>query len=343
MKRIEIIEFLKGYSIFTIVLFHYLQTFHWQNIAGKLIFFGGTGVHLFIFLSGFGLYYSHLHKQLNFSAFIKKRMSKVYYPYIIIVIISALISLFIPIYKNSWYALGGHIFLYKMFDESIIGSYGYPLWFISMIIQFYLAFYLILKLRKITGEKYFFIVSFIISLLWTIIIIVTNKDIYRVWNSFFLKYLWEFALGMILAETYYNNEYKLNLTIKRYYFLLIGIANCILYAFLALKAGVTGKMLNDVPALIGYSSIAVWIYLLRIKPLNSGLKYIGKISYAFYLLHTLVLLLVAHYCGEIYRPLLLTISLLLSILIANYYQKFIAYISVTYMKIKQKETYNNQK
>jgi len=155
IKKIEIVEFLKGFSIFTIIIYHLLQTLKMQDISGKLIAFGGIGVHLFVLLSGFGLYLSHINKPLPFLDFLKKRFTKVYFPYIIIVFGSAIIAIIIPIFKNSLYAFFGHVFLYKMFDESIIGSYGYPLWFISMIIQFYLVFTLLTILKEKINNKLF--------------------------------------------------------------------------------------------------------------------------------------------------------------------------------------------
>ena len=186
MKRFEIVDFLKGYSIITIVLYHYLQFLHLSSPYDQIIRFGGTGIHLFILLSGFGLYYSHLNKPLTYPAFLRKRISKIYVPYIFVVLVSALIALFIPVYPNSWYALGGHVFLYKMFDESIIGSYGYPLWFISMILQFYLAFHLIVWIKSKLNNIQFLTLALLISAIWIALVILLNKGDERVWNSFFL-------------------------------------------------------------------------------------------------------------------------------------------------------------
>lgn len=322
IKRIELIEFLKGFSILTIVIFHYLQTFHWQNIAGKLIFFGGTGVHLFIFLSGFGLYYSYLHKPVTFPEFLKKRISKVYIPYLIIVIVSALFACLIPVYEGSWYAFGGHVFLYKMFDESIIGSYGYPLWFISLIIQFYLMFYSFLWVIKKIEMKNFLYLSFLLSFIWVIYIIFSDKDVYRIWNSFFLKYLWEFSLGMYTALKYKEQNYSLKLRLKPATMLIIGVFSCILYAILALKVGIIGKMVNDIPALAGYTLIAVWIYYLKLNLVNRFVLYIGKISYSLYLVHTLVIMMISYFLTDLWHPIIILISFIISIYFAKLYSDF---------------------
>jgi peptidoglycan/LPS O-acetylase OafA/YrhL len=285
--------------------------------------FGSTGIHLFVLLSGLGLYLSQLNKPLKFIPFIKKRVTKIYTPYIIIVIISAILSLFIPIYKNSLYALGGHVFLYKMFDESIIGSYGYPLWFISMILQFYLTFNILTWMIKKLDNRYFLIISFIISILWSITVILLNKESERIWNSFFLQFLWEFAIGFIIASTLFKNNYQFNFKLKPIYLLLIGIISSSIYAILAIKGGDTGKVVNDIPALIGYSFIAIWIYKLNIEKLNTFFTFTGKISFAVYLLHILILNTTLYIFNAL--PILITvsISLITTYLIAIYYQKVI--------------------
>ena len=311
MKRLELVEFLKGYSIFTIIIFHYLQTLHLPSPYSQFIFFGGTGVHLFVLLSGFGLYLSYRTKPLSYPLYLKKRLSKIYIPYIIVVTVSAVVSLFIPIYENSLYAYGGHVFLYKMFDESIVGSYGYPLWFISMIIQFYIVFYLLVFLAEATSIRTFLVICFLSSLVWIALVIWLGKEPQRVWNSFFLRYLWEFGLGMAIAHYLIRNDFRLPFKFRPWVFLIIGVVNCALYAFLALKGGSVGAMTNDIPALIGYSSIAIWIYLISIPFVNSFFIFSGKISYTLYLLHTLVLLLLIHFVDER----MLSVSLLIALVI----------------------------
>ena len=108
--KLEVIDYLKGYSIFTIVLMHLVM----YNATSL----GGAGVHIFILCSGFGLYLSHLRKPLNYGSFLKRRFIKVYVPYIIIVFISALVPFF-NTSPNKWSELLSHVFLYKMFSEKI--------------------------------------------------------------------------------------------------------------------------------------------------------------------------------------------------------------------------------
>lgn len=323
MRRLEIIEFLKGYAIFTIMIYHFLQTLNLPEPYGNFISFGGTGVHLFVLLSGFGLFLSYLKKPTDYLTFLKKRVSKIYIPYVFIVTISALISLFIPLYKNSLYAFGGHVFLYKMFDESIVGSYGYPLWFISMIIQFYIIFIPLAMLAKKMNPLNFIIVGATMSIVWVFVVIGLGKESERVWNSFFLQFIWEFALGMVLALKYAQNDYQFHFNVRRVYLLLFGILGCATYGLLAMKGGLIGKMINDLPALVGYSSIAIFLYKLKIEGINKFFIYSGHISFSIYLLHTLILSIALLLTNGAYMSIILGISLLIIYLASFYYQKVI--------------------
>ena len=68
MKKLDVINFLRGYSIFTIVLMHLVQSYSLPSWAMKATSFGGAGVHVFILCSGFGLYLSYLNKPLGYKA-----------------------------------------------------------------------------------------------------------------------------------------------------------------------------------------------------------------------------------------------------------------------------------
>lgn len=293
MKRYDIVDFSRGFAIFSIMMFHYLLYMKPAYPLNKMIFFGGTGIHLFILLSGFGLYYSYLHRPERFFPFLKRRLMKVYFPYIIVVSLSALLSLFIPVYKSSLYAYGGHVFLYKMFDQDIMGSYGNQLWFISMIFQFYFSFHVIRWFKSRFHDSWFIILSVLLSLLWATVVVAFGKQGQRVWDSFFLQFFWEFALGMVIAERVVNHK-KINFQqLSQFTVLLIGIVNCAAYALLALKGGSWGKFFNDYFALIGYASITLFIYRMNLSSINRFFIYIGKISISVFLLHDVVFLTLA--------------------------------------------------
>ena len=323
MKKLDIVDFLKGFSILTIVLYHYLNKIDLPSFLLTTIRFGGTGIHLFIFISGFGLYLSHLRKAISYPAFLKRRLSKVYIPYIIIVLISALIALIIPIYDNSFYALGGHLLFYKMFDESIIGSYGYPLWFISMMMQFYLAFPLILWLRKVFSGHSFLVASFIISLSWSALVLYMGNESLRIWNSFFLQYLWEFALGFSVAKWLQKKNYQFELKIRPWQSLSLGLLASGIYAAAALKGGDQAMLFNDLPALFGYSLLAIWLYQVANNKIKSFFLFTGRISYSLYLMHALCLMIVLQFKEDTNLLILLGGGLMINYALAYYYQKLV--------------------
>lgn len=335
MKRFEIVDFLKGYSIFATMTFHYCRHLHLSNPLEGIISFGGTGVHLFVLLSGFGLYYSYTKKPLTYFSFLRKRISKVYMPYIFVVLISALLSLFIPVYQNSLYALGGHIFLYKMFDESIIGSYGYPLWFISMILQFYFTFYLIIWLKSKLKNRTFLITSLLISISWAIVVVLMHKEGERIWNSFFLQYFWEFSFGMVIADKVSKNEQLITKSPNQFLLLITGLISCVICGLLALKGGSGGRLFNDFFALTGSALLATFLYNLKIKPINQLFLFVGRISTAVYLLHILVILTITTLFDNLSPIYIVLLSFVSVIPVSLVYQKMIKSYYATKQKTKK--------
>lgn len=56
MKRLYRIEFLRGFLIFTVVMAHLIIGNGLPKIIDAAASFGGAGVHVFLLVSGFGLY-----------------------------------------------------------------------------------------------------------------------------------------------------------------------------------------------------------------------------------------------------------------------------------------------
>jgi peptidoglycan/LPS O-acetylase OafA/YrhL len=327
-KKLEIIDFLKGYSMLSIVIYHFGQTLGLWPILARMIGFGGTGVHTFIFVSGFGLYLSHLRQPLSFPQFLKKRFTKVYIPYIIIVSVSALISFLVPIYANSAYAFFGHVFLYKMFDDDIMSSYGYQLWFISTIIQFYFIFPFLVRMKERLKDWPFILIGLGISITWGIFVVRTGRAGMRIYNGAFFLYLWEFMLGMLLAEKFFVNGYEF-WKMKKVYLMLLSVVGIGAYALMALTLGAYGRLLNDVPALIGYTCLSVFLYRCSLAWLNSFVLFTAKISYPLYLVHILILLMVIYginYYRGVYSWPVAIVILLLCLLVAYWLEKFFRWV-----------------
>lgn len=200
MKRIPYIEFARGYAIFTIVCFHVLQRVGLPPMGQKAIIFGGTGVHLFFLISGFGLALSIPNSEFRIPDFYKKRLARVWLPYVLVLTISLAAALAFNLFSDQWAAWFAGVFLYQMFSEGWIESFGGHFWFISTIMQFYLVFPGLFFLKKRVGGAAFFSLCLAGSVAWWLTVFFLEMGEMRVWNSFFLQFLWEFGLGMAIAD-----------------------------------------------------------------------------------------------------------------------------------------------
>ena len=281
-KRLEVVDFLRGFSIFTIVLMHLVQAYPMPGLLMKATLFGGAGVHIFILCSGLGLYLSSLHKPLGYGKFLKKRFSKVYIPYVMVVLISALYFGMVC-GQNVLMPLLGSVFLFKMFVPSLEYAFGGHMWFVSTINQFYLFWPLIVRLFKMKWGGQF---ALLISLLWATFTTLMGLDDERVWNSFFLQYLWEFVLGMWLAKIYFEHPEKLKLS-KMWILVVATVVGLGLTGVSGFAGGIW-KSYNDIPSLVGYMSMALIVYKLSINWVNRFFQYTNKVSYEWYLIHILI-------------------------------------------------------
>jgi len=148
-KKLDIVDFLRGFSITTIVLMHLLQSYNLPGFLMKATSFGGAGVHVFILCSGFGLYLSHLNKPLGYKDFLKRRFGRIYWPMAVVCIVTALWMIYLG--RDVLMPLLGNLFLFKMFVPELESSMGGQMWFISTIIQFYIAYPLIIRLIQNRG------------------------------------------------------------------------------------------------------------------------------------------------------------------------------------------------
>lgn len=261
---------------------HYIQNSELPGIINKILSIGGTGVHIFFLCSGFGLYLSYLMKPLTYGEFIKKRFFKIYVPYFIIIVISVLLPYMYS--GNRLSAFLAHAFLYKMFIPQYEESLG-PFWYISTLFQFYFIFIPLVYLKKwANSKKNFIYICFATSVLWWIVTTVLKVAEYRVWGSFFLQYIWEFAFGMIIAQTLYE---KKTIKIKTIYLIFMMCFGIGIAGVLKVVGGVF-ESFNDFFACFGYGSFALLLFKSNFKILHQCIYYTSKLSYEIYLLHVLI-------------------------------------------------------
>ncbi len=282
--RLPFIDFAKAFAILGIALYHYLLPLGGNRFFDLAISFGGTGIHLFFFLSGYGLGMSKYSSAIDFY---RRRFSKVLIPYFVFVTLIFLVNIFLPLYaENGWKDYLAHIFLYKMFSNQSIGSFGFHLWFMSTLVQLYLFFPILINLMKRLKPIFVVITTLLVSISYILWVVNSGHAYERPWNSFFLTYLWEFALGVALGLK--NDTRLFTLSIPKYIFLWIaGLGGM---AIFTLKLGQTGRLLNDLPAFVAITSFTLMFYyslgkLKFLTPIQEFFIRSGGLSYEFYLVH----------------------------------------------------------
>jgi len=287
-RKYKEVSFLRGFAITTVIFMHLIQVFvaqgdipQWLRFAASL---GGTGGHVFVFCSGFGLYLSYLHRPVRAGEFLARRFLKIYIPYIIVVIITFLLPHGGDEAERIRKLLS-HVFLYKMFYERYVISFGMQFWFISTILQLYLLFPLLCRLREKTSRRVLVLTGLFLSAAWWILMKATGLGVYRIWGSFCFQYLWEFTLGMAAAEYMMDRE---SVRIPLWGLFLTAAAGLGLQAVTALQGGWAAAF-NDIPALFGYGSAALLLYHFGRRILRPLFLWIDTISYEWFLVHTEVM------------------------------------------------------
>lgn len=289
-KHVPEINYLKGFSIFTITLMHLIQMMtEMPSAIDTLSSIGGTGVHVFFLCSGIGLYLSRLNHRTGFIKFLKKRVLKIYIPYIIIILMSYLLP-WMYTGNDREIALLSHIFLFKMFVPKYEHSFGIQFWFVSTIIQLYFLFIPMCLLKeKILNRKKFVGIFLSVSAIWWTICYLFKISNERVWSSFCLQYIWEFAVGFELAEIFYNGK---KVKIKNYTLVITSFIGIGFQAAMAMMPG-SLRVFNDIPALIGYTSLA--LLLMNMSIIRWCANKLSVFSYEYFLVHMMVFVTIFHF------------------------------------------------
>ncbi len=329
-QKIEYIDFAKGYAIFSIMCYHVLQQVSLPSMMKQAIIFGGTGVHLFFLLSGFGLMMSSV--ALSPIQFYKRRLSKIWLPYVLILSISCVVAYALHIFPNRFDAWVAGVGLYQMFSDEYIESFGGHFWFISAIIQLYLIFPVLLLCKKYLGGILpLFMMALAGSMLWWIWVYYSDRGHQRSWNSCFMQFLWEFVFGMMIAEYWKTEKGKVFFEkMGRYWWvsLPMGLVFMALMAWSVLRWGAIGKIFNDIPALLGYGLLSIFVYECcrrYFRVIKYFFLWVNEFSYSLYLVHILVLsvfiLCLQKWFDQSFQLLYVPIYLILALSAGYFYEK----------------------
>lgn len=200
--------FLRGIAILMVIFSHY---FEWgadfvgnERIAHFVMALGDWGVGIFFFLSGYALYIGYGTKNTD-KVYLFKRFKNMYFPYLLIATVIALINRSIDSPKAVLKLLTGADY-----------------WFILIILVIYIAFYLVGKLP----EQYRVLIMSVFIIDMSLWLYVSG------FQNFWYTANWAFALGLILSKhekkiPFINKEFSIN--IKDYAFSFLGKISIYIY------------------------------------------------------------------------------------------------------------------
>lgn len=333
MKKLAVINGLRGYAILGVIYFHLLGVFFnqpgWVTYhIGNMPFFpftflghGWLGVDLFFILSGFVLYLPYakgsrvLKTQEDTWAFYKNRASRLLPLYYTVVIISA-------IFIVKWSNIQDTIFWKTMLllctftfnfsKDTFIPQCNYVLWSLGIEVLFSLIFPLLIWWIYKRGVIKFCLVVFYFSLFVRLAStqfpeLNVAPHINMIKDSLFGR-LDDFALGMLLCHWYISGWKKqwleknsLNLFLTSFIIIIIG-CNFSDYVFLGLVPHYYEPMINTVFQL-GFGTLTISLLYMKTNALsylftNKFLQLCGMMCYSLYVWHgNMRMVFMADYSG----------------------------------------------
>lgn len=245
---------LKGVAIILIICSHCSSGWEWGRLLTP---WGGIGVAIFLVVSGYGLNESY--KRNGLDGFWRKRLSKVYIPYIFTVLLYALVK------GWSLEQFAGACLLIRC-----------PYWFVSYIIVYYIAFWCSMK----CFAKYRYLAMLIFSIACILVCSELQAE-----QSF------SFLAGILLSL---NKDKILQFQGTKQFMSACLFLAIVGLSFLAIKqmpyvrTSSVPLAMNVIQCLIklplGLSIILFCSYCTNFRP-NPLFLFSGKISYELYLVH----------------------------------------------------------
>ncbi|MBK6977752.1 MAG: acyltransferase [Cytophagaceae bacterium] len=338
MKRYYSIDYLKGLAAVGIMVYHLTI---WEtgplNMDSALGRFGIFGVAIFYIVSGLTLYLVY-EKKFSFEKsailqFIQKRFIRIYPLLWLVTFISIYLRPKMPAMIDILLNLTGLFGFVKWEAYLSTGA-----WSIGNVLAFYILF--ILSLYIIKKVKYgIWILGFTfaaIFLYFTFVVFDPTKTLPQQWTNYVnpLNQYFYFFLGMLMGYLFQNTQLKV---INSLIIISIGVLIFVFYP----ANGDAIKIIygwNRIVFLVSCLLICFGVFKISGKApgiIHSILNLLGEISFTLYLMHPIVyvftgkimlsnLLKHLHYPPHSRYILTLVGSVIISYLVANYYEKFFA-------------------
>ena len=269
------IQTFRAMAIIAVVMVHTMPPGNWQIFLRPLINFP---VATFLFLSG----YLTRESNENWSAFYRRRLSRIAVPYIVWTVIYSL-----PDISSS-----GLIALAKnLVSANACGT----LYYIFVYAQFVLLTPFLFKLAKSRYRYLGWMIAPVSVLLFKYygysFGIHTNKYLYLLWSDLCLGWFTFYYIGLLLGNKIINKKYNLP-TLTNVYAVSIVLQMIEGYIWAKLDAGNCGSQLK-LSSLLSSSIFVLILYTLlqsnTFQPRSRILTLIGEYSFGIYLSHILFL------------------------------------------------------
>ena len=269
--------------------------------------YGWTGVEIFFVISGFVIPYSMFIKNYrieDFFIFLKKRVIRIEPPYLISILFVLLlnfVSTLSPYYRGApfhldWVNIASHLAYLNVFTGGTWLNVVY--WTLAIEFQYYLIIALVFQLI-VSKNRYYRIIFFIIFS--------TSALLDHTQFRFIFSYSAYFIVGILLFQ------YLCKIISRTEYLILTAITLSLIYYK-------EGWILTSIP-------LATVLVIVYVNNVPYFLRYLGLISYSFYLIHSPVggriLNFSENFVHSVFlRECIVFVSIFVCVIVSAFYYKF---------------------
>ena len=271
---------LRGFLALGIIFHHLSPLVKSGEEFSNFSYMGTYIVSIFFFLSAYGLYVQNESRENYLDNFLVKRLSKIIVPFFII----SLIYMFYRFVNGQLIDLNFFINLFKQGSTIIYNG-----WFVDIIILMYIFFYLSFKFFQ---NKFLSIVFNTIFIICYICLAIKLG-----YNFWWYNSVLAFAIGLIWAK----NQNKIDRFLEKYYFIVIVLVTVLLFVshrydillkYLHIEDSYSYALAANLDNII-FTIYFIIVFLKKINFSNVYLNLIGRISFELYMIHGLVISMLA--------------------------------------------------